>query len=76
MKRIVESVVASVNASTVFGTKYCNAAPNNKHAAEKYNAFAGTARLFSLPKLLAPDLHEINQTTYDLLRIHHCSWMT
>lgn len=50
MKRIVESVVASVNASTVFGTKYCNAAPNNKHAAEKYNAFAGTARLFSLPK--------------------------
>ena len=75
MKRIVESVVASVNASTVFGTKYRNAAPNNKHAAEKYNAFAGTARLLLYQKL-APDLHEISQTTYDLLRIHHCSWMT
>ena len=46
INKIVESVVAKVNASTVFGTKYCNAAPSSKHTAEKYNAFAGTARLF------------------------------
>src|SRR5690606_5556141 len=50
INRIVDKVVAKVNARTVFGTKYCSAAPNNKHTAEKYKALAGTARRFRRPK--------------------------
>src|SRR5690606_3034002 len=49
INKIVDRVVAKVNASTVFGTKYCKAAPNNRHTAEKYRALAGTARLFKRP---------------------------
>ena len=51
---MVENVVAKVKASTVFGTKYCNAAPPNKHTVEKYKALAGTARVFNLPKIFGP----------------------
>ena len=54
INRMVDSVVAKVNASTVFGTKYCNAAPSNKQTAEKYNAFAGTECLFKWPNALGP----------------------
>ena len=54
INRMVESVVANVKAFTVSGTKYCNAAPNSRHTAEKYNALAGTARLFKRPKALGP----------------------
>src|SRR5699024_3653444 len=54
MNRIVESVVAKVKASTVFGTKYCSAAPKSKQTAEKYKAFAGTARLFKRPNAFGP----------------------
>ncbi|MNC53856.1 hypothetical protein D3C75_1033010 [compost metagenome] len=54
INKIVDSVVAKVNASTVFGTKYCNAAPPNRHTPEKYKAFAGTARLFNRPNALGP----------------------
>lgn len=54
INKIVDSVVAKVKASTVFGTKYCNAAPNSKQTAEKYNAFAGTAREFKRPNAFGP----------------------
>ena len=50
INKIVDSVVARVKARTVSGTKYCKAAPSNKHTDEKYKALAGTARLFKRAK--------------------------
>src|SRR5690606_8888512 len=52
INRIVDKVVAKVKARTVSGTKYCSAAPSNKHTAEKYKALAGTARRFRRPKAI------------------------
>src|SRR3990167_1666599 len=44
MNRITHNELANVKASTVFGTKYCSAAPAMIKAHEKNKPFAGTAR--------------------------------
>ncbi|MNP82527.1 hypothetical protein D3C76_1811920 [compost metagenome] len=52
IKRITQSELAKVNASIVFGTKYCNTAPPIMKIHEKIKPFEGTARFDKRPNAL------------------------
>ena len=52
MNKITHKELAKVNASTVFGTKYCSAAPAIIKPQENNKPFAGTARLDSSANLV------------------------